>query len=119
MQKIDRLGWAAGHCFRAYGLRVGVRVSDPAVLDRVADRLPPHREPADSPFVEHRYSLKVGGAGSRPNVRHYTLLYGGLAPLARAMDLDVALDALEADLQLFVAEFARDRVFVHAGVVGW
>jgi hypothetical protein len=33
--------------------------------------------------------------------------------------LDRVLDALEADLQHYVAEMARDALFVHAGVVGW
>jgi hypothetical protein len=30
-----------------------------------------------------------------------------------------ALGALESDLDLWIAEYARGRVFVHAGVVGW
>jgi hypothetical protein len=33
--------------------------------------------------------------------------------------LDKLFGPLESDLQLFVAEAARRRVFVHAGVVGW
>jgi hypothetical protein len=119
MQKIDRLGWAAGVSFYAYGLRIGVRVSTAAVLDRVVGCLPHGWEPACSPLVDHLYSLKVGGAGPRPNVRNYTLVYAGLAKLARTMELAEALDALESDLHLYVAEQARNRVFVHAGVVGW
>ena len=35
------------------------------------------------------------------------------------MNLDLILDTLESDLQLHVAEQARRRLFVHAGVVGW
>jgi hypothetical protein len=35
------------------------------------------------------------------------------------MDLNDVLDALEFDLHLYVAEAARRRLFVHAGVVGW
>jgi hypothetical protein len=35
------------------------------------------------------------------------------------MDLDEIIEALESHLQLYVAETARRRVFVHAGVVGW
>ena len=31
MEKIDRLGWAAGVSFYAYGLRIGVRVSSAGV----------------------------------------------------------------------------------------
>ena len=29
MQKIDRLGWAAGTAFTVYGTRIGVRVTNP------------------------------------------------------------------------------------------
>src|SRR5262249_35002367 len=52
-------------------------------------------------------------------VRDYTLLYNGLKQLARTMDLEVALDVLEGNLQNHVAEWARNRVFVHAGAVAW
>jgi hypothetical protein len=119
MEKIDRLGWAAGISFSTYGLRAGVRVSDPAVLDRVADALPPGWEPACSPFVDYLYSLKVGGSDARGKVRTFTLLYFGLQRVARTMNLGEALDGLEAHLQWQVATNAYNRVIVHAGVVGW
>jgi hypothetical protein len=119
MEKIDRLGWAAGMSFSTYGLRAGVRVSDPAVLDRVAEVLPPEWEPACSPFVDYLYSLKVGGADPRGKVRTFTLLYFGLQRLARTMDLGEALDVLENHLQWQVATNAHNRVIVHAGVVAW
>ena len=41
MDKIDRLGWAAGINFISYGLRIGVRVNDPAIIDKVTEQLPP------------------------------------------------------------------------------
>lgn len=119
MEKIDRLGWAAGISFSTYGLRAGVRVSDPAVLDRVADVLPPGWEPAPAPFVDFLYSLKVGGGDPRGRMRTFTLLYFGLHRIVRTMDLDVALDALESHLRLQVALYAPDRVLIHAGAVGW
>jgi len=65
------------------------------------------------------YSLMVGGAGARPNVRSFNLLYGNLDRLARTMELDEVFERLESDLQLNVADLTRRRVFVHAGVVGW
>jgi hypothetical protein len=119
MQKIDRLGWAAGVSCNCYGLRVGVRVSDPAVLGRAAEVLPPHWEAAAAPFVDLLYSLKVGGSDPRGKVRTFTLLYFGLTRIARTMDLGVALDTLESHLQMHVAVYAPERVLIHAGVVGW
>jgi hypothetical protein len=119
MEKIDRLGWAEGISLYAYGLRIGVRVNKPEVLAEVEKRLPPGWEPSCTPIVDHLYSLKVGGTRAGGRVRDYTLLYGGLTKLARTMDLQEALDIFEGDIQLHVGEWARNRVFVHAGVVGW
>jgi hypothetical protein len=119
MEKIDRLGWTAGIAFESYGLKIGVRVSDPAALERVRSCLPPGWQPARSPDVDYLMSLRIGGASGRPNIRNYSLLYGGLARLARTMDQDELFQTLENELQLFVAEWATNRVFVHAGVVAW
>ena len=119
MEKIDRLGWAAGIALTSYGVRIGIRVNDPAVLDRVQQHLPCGWKPAASPVVERLYSLLVGGAGRRPNLRRFNLLYGNLERLARTLDLEEVFERLESDLRLNVAELARRKVFVHAGVVGW
>ncbi len=119
MEKIDRLGWAAGMHVVAYGVRIGVRANDEKVLARIPDLLPPGWKPAASPVVDCLYSLVVGGAPSGPNIRRYNLLYAGAARLARTMELDEMFDALEFDLHLHVAATARQRLFVHAGVVGW
>jgi hypothetical protein len=62
MEKIDRLGWAAGLAFTAYGVRVGIRVSETDVLKRVGIYLPPTWKPASSPRVDILYSLVVGGS---------------------------------------------------------
>jgi hypothetical protein len=119
MLKIDRLGWAAGRCVAAYGLRIGIRANKPDVLEQLDDCFPPTWQPASSPVVDRLYSLIVGGAAARANVRLFHLLYTGAARLARTMVLDEIFAALEADLQLYVAEAAHRRLFVHAGVVGW
>jgi hypothetical protein len=46
-------------------------------------------------------------------------VYTGVGLLARSLDLSEALQALEAELRLYVAERAKGKLFVHAGVVGW
>ncbi len=119
MEKLDRLGWAAGLAFTAYGVSVGVRVSDPSVLERVRALLPPGWKPAGKPRVRRLYSLIVGGPTSRPGVRRFNLLYSDAARLLRTHDLEEALAQLELDLELYIADRAPRRTFVHAGVVGW
>src|SRR5262249_36872029 len=111
MAKIDRLGWAAGVSFVSHGVRFGVRVNEPGVLPAVRDRLPPGWKPAASSVVEGLYSLRVAGSGARAGVRHFNLLYAGNARVARALDLDEVLQALEESLDASVAALARRRVF--------
>jgi hypothetical protein len=117
MQKLDRLGWADGLSVHAYGRRIGIRTNEPAVLERVRALLPPGWEPCYSPLVDHLFSLRVGGVS--PRVRQFHLLYSGFTLYARSANLEEVLHALETHLHLYVGESASNRVFVHAGAVGW
>lgn len=119
MDKIDRLGWAAGFSFKAYGVRVGVRVNDPDALDRVKGILPPGWQSCAAPVVERLYSLFVGGPDPRGRFHRLNLLYSDISRAARSRDLNQVLDIFESDLHIYIAEKAHRRVFVHAGVVGW
>jgi hypothetical protein len=119
MAKLDRLGWAGGICFTSYGLRIGIRVNQPELLQRLPVHLPPGWRPALSPVVDHLYSLRAARSDPSARVRRYNLLYAGAARLARTAELEELFEPLETDLQMYVAEWARRRVFVHAGVVGW
>jgi hypothetical protein len=119
MQKLDRLGWAAGIPLTSYGVRVGIRADRPEALQALAEYLPPGWKPSHSPEVERLYSVRVAGAARRPGFRQFHLAYVGSARLARTPDFEEAGRLVEADLHLYVAERARRRIFVHAGVVGW
>ena len=118
MDKIDRLGWADGISFKSYGVSVGVRVNDPSVLGLVRELLPPGWRRSPRPSVDRLYSLMVGGAGRR-GVRRFNLLYRDATLLGRSLSLEDLYKPLESDLRVYVAEKARRRIFVHAGVVGW
>jgi hypothetical protein len=119
MAKIDRLGWADGLSFTAYGVRVGVRVNDARFMTQLQEYFPPGWKPASLPVVERLYSLILKDGETRRGVRPFNLLYGNITKLARTTKAEEVLEAFESDLQLHVAEAARRRVFVHAGVVGW
>ncbi|HEX7722750.1 MAG TPA: hypothetical protein VF397_11375 [Pyrinomonadaceae bacterium] len=119
MAKLDRLGWADGMSFSAYGVRVGLRVNDKAILKRVLTRLPPGSRPSDVRVVNHLYSLAGFANNSNGGVRRFNLGYWNLARFARTRSFEDLLDQFESHLQLTVAEYAPRRVFVHAGVVGF
>ncbi len=85
----------------------------------IQSHLPPGWKPAPSPIVERLYSLRAGDPGARLGMRRFHLLYADTARLARAMELDDIFKSFASDVEFYVAEAARRRVFVHAGVVGW
>ena len=82
MDKIDRLGWAAGITFVSYGLRIGIRVSSPEIMDRIKGLLPPKAKPARGPRVERLYSLIVSGTKAGSHVRRIHVLCGSAGTVA-------------------------------------
>ena len=118
MATLDRLGWAAGVTFTCHGARIGIRATDAALIEQLPPHLPPSWKPASSPVVDTLYSL-VGGGGGNGRVKRFDLLYHGAGRLARTLDRHELLTTLESHLHFAVAQAARRRLFVHAGVVGW
>ena len=115
MAGLDARPWDGGIAFVSCGVRIGVRVEDAALLDRLMAYLPPLRGPARSAGVEHLFSLCCGGpqTGAR--------LYDGHRFVRRGRTLDIAgqLDLLGSLIESRVAANAPSRCFVHAGVVEW
>jgi hypothetical protein len=118
---LDSIEWAAGISFISYGVRVRIRVNDAAMLDQLPQLLPPGWKPVSSPLAKRVYSLVVAGYGAQKGARRgrMNILYADREMLLRSSNLDEMLERFESHLQLFVAEWARRRVFIHAGVVGW
>ena len=102
-----------------FGLRVGIRVTDPSALEPMLAYLPPGWKYESSPVVERLYSVMTGAAGSQGDMRPLQMLFQDTDILAASADLQDVCDAFGTDLQMHVAEVARGRLFVHAGVVGW
>lgn len=101
-----------------HGLAVGIRVTDAAVLPRALERLPVGSRIRPRRLVDHLVSVVVGGP-PRGNIRRYNVVYSGGMVGLRTLDLDEALDFLALHLEEFAALWSPDRLFVHAGVVGW
>ena len=119
MAKLDRLVWADGLSFTAYGVRVGVRVNHKGILKALAARLPPGSKPVNARTTNHLYSMTGFANGSSGPVARFNLGYWNLVRFVRTRSFDDLLEQFESHLQLTVAEYAPRRIFVHAGVVGW
>jgi hypothetical protein len=114
-QKLDGLQWKASFSLISYGVRIGIRSNEPTLLEALVDYLPPGWEPSSSTEVDELYSA----IATHPSTKSQYLLYRGQEKLTRSKELREVLDLLNADLCLRVGMLARDKLFVHAGVVGW
>src|SRR5438874_2854093 len=118
MDKINRLGWAAGLAFQVFGVRIGIRASDPLLLKSVLSRVPAGWTRLESAVVDRLYSV-VTPLVRRRNVRHFCVLYGDHTRLSRTERIEDLLDHFESDLDLHIAANSQDRLFIHAGAVSW
>jgi hypothetical protein len=119
MEKLDRLGWVAGISFNAFGVRIGVRVNAEDLLEPVVRYLPIGWKPEITSTVERLYSVVGGGKNLQSSIRRFSFLYGDVQQLARTTRLEDLYEALESDVDFYVAQASRQRLFVHAGVVAW
>src|SRR2546425_12954473 len=118
MDKIDRLGWAAGIAFQAFGFRIGIRVNNPLFLESILSHVPNSWIRLESSAVDRLYSVVIPIA-SRRNLRHFGVLYGDHTRLIRTERLEDLLDFFESDLDLYIAANSQDRLFIHAGAIRW
>jgi len=114
---LDRIEWPVTLSVVAYGVRIGVRLNDPAVAEVLPRHLPPGSHCTELSDAERVYSLVVEERDRSSGQRKAMYVDGAL--LARCSTVQGLLRAFESDVQLHVAEMAPDHVFVHAGVVGY
>ena len=95
--------------FESFGVRIDIRLDGHDATDAILALLPPgarrtgDRSPDIELFLTREGDLYRVGADS--------------VAVAPAVDLDVALEMLELQIRASVAVHARDRIFIHAGVV--
>lgn len=111
--------WTAGLAVEILGVRVGLRCDNVELLNEAAAHLPPLGRPCALPVVDVLLSIRAGGPGKSRGVSRYYLLYEGGALVARTRDRQELLDRLGSTVDLILGERTKERLFVHAGVVGW
>jgi len=126
-------------CFSAFGISVGIRTNAPETVPFLIEQLPPGSKPT-SAAPGRVYTLRIDDGGScpprkrstfrgvvlpshlllfeNPPERCFELCVEGVT-LARTRSLAEILEIFESDVQAHVAEMCDERLFVHAGVVGW
>jgi hypothetical protein len=108
----EQNGGANQLAFEAYGVRLAVSASRPELMDRVRQILPPAWRPIPDAAVESRFGLEANDFGT-----FVVTLDGEQLSGSQSVDLDLALELLEAQLRLFLGTWATETTFIHAGAV--
>lgn len=102
----DRVSFA----FESFGARFCLTADAPEVIERIPSLLPPDARPCGSADEEFAVLTDEGG--------QYRFTRAGSA-VSTGLGLDSALSVLDSDLRIYIGLHAPNRIFVHAGVVGY
>jgi hypothetical protein len=97
--------------FQAFGVTMSVATNRREARDRLPETLPPGWRPCSDADAKHRLAILAEQRGT------YTVDAAGVN-LFEGVTLDTALEILEREVRMRIAREARDRIFIHAGVVG-
>ena len=119
MGNLEKLHWIDAFAVTGYGVRVGVRVNDDALIDRLRSRLPPGAKISSMGAVDRVLSVILAPPSERRGVKNYHLVYANHVVVGRSHRLNSVLDNYDTHLRTAMAELSRRKLFVHAGVVAW
>lgn len=108
------------YVFASHGVTVAMEL-DAVVVEPVRTLLPPGAFGQGEPETEPNRHYRIEWwSGNSPGMDEDTfrMLVDGEERL-KALSADSVANRLESDLQMFIAEFARPHLFLHAGVVQW
>lgn len=119
MGNLEKLPWIDAFAVTGYGVRVGVRVSDPELIPLLQRRRTPGVRLSPTSTVDRMLSVIKGGPGAQGSVRKFHLVYADHVLVGRSHDFDRVLDTYDTHLRLAIAQLSCQKLFVHAGVVAW
>ena len=106
----DATEWSASRTILSYGVRIRIRTNQPEILSQLDEYFPPLWKPSTAKNFDRLFSLKIGRTHE---------IFEADERGAKSRSLKIVLEDLERRIKMYVAEMARRRVFVHAGVVAW
>jgi hypothetical protein len=102
--------------FESYGIRIGVIADREEILKELKNILPTEL-PQRYEFVEDQFTSHIFSLIDMDH-KGYTLERNG-ETIIRGLSRNEAIKYLGREIRITVAEFAENKVFLHAGVVGY
>src|ERR1700722_4534577 len=84
MGNLEKLYWIDAFAVTGYGVRVGVRVNDASLIERLRSRLPPGAKISPMGTVDRMLSVILAPPSERRGVRNYHLVYSNHAVVGRS-----------------------------------
>ena len=119
MGNLEKLYWIDAFAVTGYGVRVGVRVNDAALIQLLRSRLPPGAKISPMGTVDRMLSVIRAPSSERRGVKNYHLVYADHVVVGRSHQLDARVRHLRYLFAYGDGRAFRRKLFVHAGVVAW
>jgi hypothetical protein len=103
MVNLEKLYWIDAFAVTGYGVRVGVRVNDAALIERLRSRLPPGAKISPMGTVDRMLSVIQAPPSERRGVRNYHLVYADHVAVGLSHRLDALLDNYDTHLRMAMA----------------
>jgi hypothetical protein len=111
--------WKASMTFVSYGLNISISTNEPKILAYLTNYLPPGWQLSSSAVVDKLYRIVVAGIAQDTVSSDHHLLLDEQSELARSQELQHIFEIFDSELRLWLGVSVSDKLFVHAGVVGW
>ncbi len=118
LEKLNRLNWKAQINFEAYGTRIGVRSNCAETIENL-QKIMPTILPSGWKEIENSATDYIFSLIRQKNKTKKDVFYKNGELLLEGFSLEENWRFVKSQIQVTVAEFAADYVFLHAGVVGW
>lgn len=102
--------------FDAYGVKVRIVTSRKSLIKEVEERI---KTLFPNGFDRIRYWQAEHTFSIRQNKNAEFVMFKGRKKITWGDNKEIFLRYFDSQIRLTVAEFAKSRVFIHAGVVGW
>lgn len=117
MRDLDSIGWDHGFSYSAYGVKLGIRVCDCELLEKLRMRIPFACKTSNVKTVDRLFSV-LGVVDKDTKAKRFNL-YWDDALFSRKLTTTELLDKFQAFSSIAIAELSREKLFIHSGVVGW
>lgn len=118
-ERLTEVGWVDAFVQTHNGVRVGIRVNDPAIIPRLRERMPAGGKLNTGSECDVIFSIIRGSSSTNTRTKQFSLVYHNHSAVGRSLDFEEVLERFDSFLLIAIGFLSDEEVFLHAGVVAW